>query len=209
MEKKVINILKKVGAIITDSHIVLTSGRHTSAYINPDNLLPNTNAVSQIAKIFADSFSQKNIDVVVGPAVGGIIISTWVAHHLSKIKKKSILGIFTEKDADKNQIFERGFDKLVKGKQVLVVEDITTTGGSAKKAADSVKKAGGNVVMVSVMVNRDPEKVNAKVIGYPYKPLATFNIESYDEKVCPLCQKNIPINTEVGHGKEYLEGKNR
>ncbi|OGK25167.1 hypothetical protein A3D76_05765, partial [Candidatus Roizmanbacteria bacterium RIFCSPHIGHO2_02_FULL_37_9b] len=171
MKKDVISILKKVGAIITGSHIVLTSGRHTDAYINPDKLLPNTKEVSQIAKIYASTFADKDLDVVVGPAVGGIVISTWVAYYLSKIKKKNILGIFTEKSSDNNQIFDRGFDKLVKGKKVLVVEDITTTGGSARKAANSVKKAGGKVTMVSVMVNRDPEKVNSKVIGYPFKPL--------------------------------------
>ena len=203
----VIAILKKVGAIITNSHIVLTSGRHTDAYINPDKLLPHSREVSQIAKIFAEKFKNRKIDIIVGPAIGGIVISTWVAYHLSKIKGKDILGLFTEKTADKNQLFDRGFDKLVAGKNVLVVEDITTTGGSARKAADSVKKAGGKVLVVSVIVNRDEKNVTAKTVGYPFQPLAVMKIDSFDEKNCPLCKKNIPINTEVGHGKEYLAGK--
>ena len=207
MQNEVIKILKKVGAIITDSHIVLTSGRHSDAYINPDSLFPYTREVSKIGKIFAETFKNKDIDVVVGPAIGGIVISQWVAYHLSKLKNKDILGLFTEKTPDKNQVFDRGFDTLVKGKKVLVVEDITATGGSAKKAADSVKKAGGKVVMVSVMVNRDHKNVTTETIGYPFKPLTVFKIDSYDEKNCPLCKKNIPINIKVGHGKEYLGNK--
>ena len=209
MEKNVINILKKVGAIITNSHIVLTSGRHTDAYINPDMLLPQAKEVSRVAKIFAGAFKTKNIDVVVGPAIGGIVISTWVAYHLSKLKRKNILGIFTEKTPENDQVFDRGFEKLVKGKNILVVEDITTTGGSAKKAANSVKKAGGKVVAVSVIVNRDAKNVTSKTVGYPFKPLAVMKIDSFAEKDCPLCKKNIPINIEVGHGKEYLSKLNK
>src|SRR3989338_6347073 len=203
MQNEVIKILKKVGAIITDSHIVLTSGRHTDAYINPDKLLPHSKAVSKIAKIFAEKFKNKKIDIIVGPAVGGIILSTWVAYYLTKIKGKEILSLFTEKTLDKNQIFDRGFDKLVKGKNVLVVEDITTTGSSARKAADSIRKAGGNVVMVSVIVNRDKRNVTTKTVGYPFRPLSEFKIDSFEENECPLCKKNVPINIEVGHGKEY------
>lgn len=206
MEKKVIGILKKVGAIITNSHIVLTSGRHSDAYINPDNLLPHTREVGKLGKLFAETFKNKNIDVVVGPAIGGIVISQWVAYHLTKLVGKDILGLFTEKTPEKNQIFERGFAQLVKGKKVLVVEDITSTGGSVKKAADSVKKVGGKVVVVSVIVNRD-KNVTAKTIGYPFRPLAYFKIDSYDERSCPLCKKGVPINTKVGHGKEFLEKK--
>lgn len=203
----VVGILKKVGALITDSHIVLTSGRHTAAYINPDTILPHTQINSQLSKMFAEKYKSKNIDVVIGPAYGGIIFSQWVAYHLSKLRKKEILGIFTEKTADKNQMFERGFDKLVKGKKILIVEDVTATGSSVKKVINSVNKAGGKVVGVSVIVNRDPVNVNSKSIGAPFTSLAVLNIDSYEEKSCPLCKKQIPINIAVGHGREYLSSK--
>lgn len=203
----VVDILKKVGALITDSHIVLTSGRHTAAYINPDKILPHTQINSQLGKMFSEKYKNKNIEVVIGPAYGGIIFSQWVAYHLSKLRKKEILGIFTEKTADKNQMFERGFDKLVKGKKVLIVEDVTATGSSVKKVINSVNKAGGKVVGVSVIVNRDPIKVNSKSIGAPFTSLTVLNIDSYEEKNCPLCKKSIPINIEVGHGREYLSNK--
>jgi len=207
IQNKILSILKKTKAIIVDDHIVGTSGRHMDIYINPDNLLPFTHEVSKLGEIFAEKFKNKKIDVVVGPAIGGIVISQWVAFHLSRLCGKYILGLFTEKDADKNQVFERGFDKLVKGKNVLVVEDITTTGGSVKKAADTVAKAGGKVVAVSVIVNRDPKKATSKTIGYKFLPLTVILASSFTEDECPMCKKNIPVNIEIAHGKEYMSRK--
>lgn len=209
MNSKIIPILKKVGAIITDSHIVLTSGRHTSAYINPDKVLPHTEINSIIGKMMARKIYKEKIDIVIGPTYGGIIFSQWVAYHLSKMKKKKILSIFTEKTPEKHQIFERGFDLLVKNKNVLIVEDITATGSSVKKVINVVNKAGGKIKAIGVIINRDPLLVNSKEFGYPFFALDTFNIESFEEKICPLCKKNIPINTSVGHGKEYLKAKGK
>lgn len=143
----VVKILKNIKAIATDDHFVYTSGKHGSVYIRKDILYPNTKRMSQVCKLFAEKFKDRDVDVVVGPSIGGIILSQWTAHHLSKLKKKEVIGIFTEKDEDSNQVFKRGYDKLVKGKKVLIVEDLTTTGGSVKKVVDSVKKAGGKVVL--------------------------------------------------------------
>lgn len=207
MNNEVLDILKKVGAIITDNHIILTSGRHSDAYVNKDALYPHTDQASRIGELFAEKYKNKEIDVVVAPALGGIILSQWTAYHLSKLKGKEVLGIYTEKTPEKNQIFTRGYDKLVKGKNVLVIEDLTTTGGSVKKVVDSVRNAGGNVVEVCIMVNRDIEKVTSEAIGAPFSSLATISMKSYEENGCPLCKNNLPINTTVGHGKKYLESK--
>ncbi len=201
----VIKLLKNINAIITNGHFVYTSGKHGSVYVRKDMLYPNTRKTSQVCKFFAEKFKNKDIDVVVGPSIGGIILSQWTAYHLSKLKKKEVLGIFTEKDENGNQIFKRDYDKLVNGKNVLIVEDLTTTGGSVKKVVDSVRKAGGKVISVCVMVNRDPEKVTSKSIGAPLSYLGIFKAESFDQNICLLCKKNIPINTAVGHGKKYIE----
>jgi orotate phosphoribosyltransferase len=123
------------------------------------------------------------------------------------MKGKEIFGIYTEKDADKNQVFTRGYDKFVVGKKVLVVEDLTTTGGSVLKVVNTVKQCDGNVVGVSVMVNRNPEQVNETMMGAPFNSLGVLKAEAFDENVCPLCQNGVPINTTVGHGKKYLESK--
>ncbi len=203
----VVDILKKVGAVITDSHFVYTSGKHGSVYVNKDAVYPHTAETSRIGELFAEKYKDMDIDVVAAPALGGIILSQWVAFHLSKLKGKEILGVYTEKTVDKQMIFTRGYDKLVKGKNVLVIEDLTTTGGSVRKVVDTVKAAGGNVVAVCVMVNRDPEKVTSEVVGGPFSALGVIKASAFDEATCPLCKENIPINTDVGHGKKYMEAK--
>jgi orotate phosphoribosyltransferase len=203
----VISILKKVQAVLTDGHFVYTSGKHGSVYVNKDAVYPHTQEASKIGKLFADKFKNKNIDVVAAPALGGIILSQWTAYHLSKLKKKEVLGIYTEKNAENGQIFTRGYDKLVKGKNVLVIEDLTTTGGSVRKVVDTVKAAGGKVVGIGVMINRDPKNVTAEVVGGPFISLGILKAEAFDEKKCPLCKKGIPININAGHGKKYLEAK--
>ncbi|MCX6817129.1 MAG: phosphoribosyltransferase family protein [Candidatus Beckwithbacteria bacterium] len=204
---KILTILKRTKAITTDSHIVLTSGKHSSKYLNKDALYPHTKEVSRVGKMIAQKYKDKEIDAVIGPAMGGIILSQWTAYHLTKLKRKEILGGYSEKDEQNNQIFRRGYDQLVKNRKVLVVEDFTTTGGSVKKTVDSVKALGGEVVGVCVMVNRDPKNVTAKVIGAPFTSLGIFSADAYEEKFCPMCKAKMPVNTTLGHGREYLKKK--
>jgi orotate phosphoribosyltransferase len=174
-------------------------------------LFAHPTLASEMGKLFAQKYKDTDVDVVVAPALGGIILSTWVGYHLSKLKKKDILGIYTEKTPDKEQIFTRGYDKLVKGKKVLVVEDTVTTGGSVRKVVDAVKAAGGKVVEVCSMtnINPDPGSITDKIIGGKYSSLAVLPVVLYDEKDCPLCGKNVPVDLEHGHGKKFLEAKKR
>lgn len=203
----VVSILKSLGAIVTDNHFVYTTERHGSVYIRKDQLYPHTQATSDVCMLFARKFKDEDIDVVVGPQIGGIILSQWTAYHLSKLKGKEILGLFTEKDDDNNQLFKRGYDELAKGKNVLIVEDLTTTGSSVKKVAQSVEKAGGKVKAICVMINRDPQLVNSQTLGYPFSSLGIFKAESFAPDACSLCEQNIPVNTTVGHGKKFLQKK--
>ncbi|MBI5452451.1 orotate phosphoribosyltransferase [Candidatus Gottesmanbacteria bacterium] len=204
---EVLAIFKKTGGYITGSHIVYTSGKHGEVYLNKDAIYPHTKEISAICLEIAKKFKDKGIEVVSAPALGGIILSQWTAYHLSLLTNREVLGVYTEKTSDKNQIFTRGYDKLVQGKRVLVVEDVTTTGGSVKKVIESVRKAKGQVVAVCVLVNRDSDNINSKTIGALFYPLAEVKMQAWEEKDCPLCQKNVPINTTVGKGREYLEKK--
>lgn len=203
----IIEILKKLGAVITDDHFVYTSGKHGSVYVNKDALYPHTEESSKVGKMFAEKAKNLEVDVVAAPALGGIILSQWTAYHLSLLKGKEVLGVYTEKDANKNQIFTRGYDKLVAGKNVLVIEDLVTTGGSVKKVVDTVKAAGGTVVSVFVMVNRNPDGVNSEFMGAPFDSLGILKAQAFDEADCPLCKVGKPVNTNVGHGKKYMEAK--
>lgn len=209
MNDEVIDILKNTKAIIADSHFVGTSGKHFDTYINKDALYPHTKETSRIGELFAEKNKDLAIDVVVGPALGGIILSTWVAYHLSKLKKKEILGVYTEKDAEKNQIFTRGYDKLVKGKNILVIEDLTQTGGSVRKVIESVRAIGGNVVQVCVMVNKDTKNITSETIGAPFSSLAVLEVPAYKEEDCPFCKENVPINITIGHGAQFLKAKGK
>ena len=120
------------------------------------------------------------------------------------MKGKEVFAVYTEKTADGGQAFTRGYDKFIAGKNVLVVEDLTTTGESAKKVAEAVGRAGGKVAGVCVMVNRNPDAVNERYFGAPFFPLDTRQVEAYDEANCPMCHDGVPVTTTVGHGKRYL-----
>lgn len=205
MNNEVIELLKKTGAILANSHFVGNSGKHFDTYINKDALYPHTKETSRIGELFAKKNKDLDIDVVAAPALGGIILSTWTAYHLSKLKNKEILGVYAEKDEHENHIFTRGYDKLIKGKKVLIIEDITQTGGSVKKIINLVKKAGGTVVAVSVMVNKETKNVTSETLGAPFSSLAVLEIPSYPEETCPLCKRGIPIDTRVGHGAQFVK----
>ncbi len=209
INNEVLELLKKVGAIITDSHFVYTSGKHSSRYVNKMILFAHPLYASKIGELFAKKNADKDIDVVVAPALGGIILSTWTAYHLSQIKNKEILGIFTEKTETSDQVFKRGYDEFVKDKNILIVEDIVTTGGSIKKVVNSVKAAGGKIAQTCSMlnINEKPESITQEIIGAPFSSLLDLPAEVYEEADCPLCKSNVPINTTVGHGKKFLEAK--
>lgn len=207
-QPEVLTILKKLGGLITHSHIIGTSGKHLDAYVNKDALYPHTKETSAVCRMMAEQVKHLQIDAVVSPALGGIVLSQWVAYHLSEITGREVLGIYAEKDSEKNMIFTRGYDKLISGKNILVVEDVANTGGSAKKTAEAVKAIGGKVVAVSVMVNRNPEIVTEEFFAAPLFALAELKLSAYSEDECPMCKNGLPINTQVGHGKKYLESKN-
>jgi orotate phosphoribosyltransferase len=201
------DLFKKANAIIENDHIVYTSGKHGSVYLNKDALYPHTELASEVGKMFAEKYENEDIDIVVAPALGGIILSQWTAHHLSKIKNKEILGAYAEKDSEGTLVLKRGYDKLVAGKNILVVEDITNTGGSIKKTIQVTEEAGGKIVAACVMINRSPETVTSETMGAPFDALGVIEAEALEEDICPLCKENIPVNTEVGHGKKFLAGK--
>lgn len=201
-ESEFLKILGDIKAIIKDSHIIYTSGKHGSAYVNKDAIYPHTDITRDLTKAMAQSFAGQGVDVVVAPVVGGVILSQWVAYHLSEIENKKILGVYAEKTEDAAGFeLRRGYAKLVEGKNVLVVEDILNTGGSVKKVVDMLKPLQAKVIGVAAICNRGnvkPEDVGVKQL----KSLLNINLEAWDTSDCPLCAQKVPINTEVGKGKK-------
>lgn len=144
------------------------------------------------------------MDIVIAPAIGGVILSQWVAYHLTRTNNREVLAVYAEKSVYGDGFsIKRGYDKLVAGSAVLVVEDVLTTGGSAKEVIKAVRAIGGNVLGLGVLCNRGgitPRDMGiSKLIA-----LVSIKLDASDEKECPLCAKGVPINTDVGHGKEFL-----
>lgn len=207
-EQQVLELLGKVGAVIKDSHIVYTSGKHGTAYVNKDAVYPHTKETSELCRAIAQQFAEDGVDVVIAPAIGGVILSQWTAHHLSGITGREVFGLYAEKTENGDGfVIKRGYDKLVAGKNVLVVEDVLTTGGSAKKVVEAVRVLGGNVIGLGVLCNRGG--IIPSDVANPPKLFALVNVklDSWDEANCPLCAQNIPINTDVGKGREFLAKK--
>src|SRR6266700_2188917 len=157
-EAEIMQIFADAGAIVTNSHFVYTSGRHSSVYINKDAVYVHTNKIAQLCQVMAQPYHADEIDVVVGPVLGGIVLSQWVAHHLNTRRtERETLAIYAEKgsdSADKQFFFNRGYDTYIPGKNILVVEDVLTTGGSARQVIELVRRHGGNVIGLSALCNR-------------------------------------------------------
>jgi orotate phosphoribosyltransferase len=200
-----LKLFESCNTILTNSHFVYTSGKHGHTYINKDAVYPHTDLVRQLCEEIARQCPWQ-VEVVAGPTVGAVILSTWVAHFLSEMTGRPILSIYAEEDAEKNRIFRRGYDVLVKGKSVLVVEDILNTGGSARKVVEAVKKLGGKVAGVFGLCNRGGVGSD-DVGGAPVMALVDVTFEMWDAAECPLCAKGVPINTAVGKGREFLAKK--
>ncbi|GAC1399541.1 MAG: phosphoribosyltransferase family protein [Ktedonobacteraceae bacterium] len=205
-DPEIIQRFVDAGAIITDSHFVYNSGRHSSVYINKDALYLHPGIIAQLCHKMAQPYDADQIDVVVGPVLGGIVLSQWTAHALNL--RRSIgetLAIYAEKEQGSDQafVFHRGYDKHIPGKRVLIVEDILTTGGSVRRVIELVRKHGGNVVGVSALCNRG--SVQTQDVGnVPISTLITLALETYPEEACPFCKQHVPINTDVGKGRMFL-----
>ncbi len=206
-DQQILQILEQVHAVITDSHIVYTSGKHGAAYVNKDALYPHTKIISQLCRAMAEPFISDDVEVVIAPVIGGVILSQWVAWHLSEMTGRDVLGVYAEKDGADGFIVKRGYDKALEGKKVLVVEDVVTTGGSVRKVIDAVRKHGGHVVGVGMLCNRGG--IKSEAISNPPKLFSLLNIklDAWEEAECPLCKQGVPINTSVGKGREYLARK--
>lgn len=188
--------LERIGAVYTNKHFVYVSGKHGSGYINMDPLFPETELLFELTKSLVKPF-EGEFDTVVGPATGGIKLSI-----LASLAAKKA-GVWADKDGEGGFEFERaGFKRQIKGKRVLIVEDLLTTGGSVWKVARQIEEAGGTVVGISVVCNRG--NVTAAQLSVPrLEWLFETNFAAQDPNNCELCAKHVPIIENIGHGDDY------
>lgn len=175
--EEAINIFSEAGALL-EGHFRLTSGRHSNQYMQCAQVLQYPDATEKLARHLAEQFKDDNVQTVIGPAMGGIIVAYEVARQLG------VPGIFTERQ-DGSMALRRGFS-IKPGERVLVVEDVVTTGGSVQEVIDLVKDAGGNVAGVGVLVDRSGGKAD---FGVKTRAVLTMDIQSWEAEDCPLCRE--------------------
>lgn len=169
-------IFTDAGALLT-GHFKLTSGRHSNRYMQCAQVLQYPEYTEQLARHLAEQFTGDGIELVVGPAMGGIIVAYEVARQLG------VTAIFTERQDGEMQM-RRGF-VIKPGQRVLVVEDVVTTGGSVQEVINIVRQNGGEVAGVAVLVDRSGGKVN---FGVKQASVLQLDIESWSAEDCPMCK---------------------
>lgn len=179
----------KAGAL-KEGHFRLTSGLHSPQYVDKFKILSKPALAVVLLREMALPWMEKNIDIVVGPAIGGIILAFEIAHNLGTD------GIFLERKNGK-MTFTRGF-KIESGQRVLVVEDVVTTGGSVTEVCEQVSKAGGIISGVSLMVDRSSGKVK---FDSETHALMTLDLEVFDESSCPQCLEGVELIVPGRTGK--------
>jgi len=187
--KEVLDLLEWSGAIMK-GHFKLTSGRHSDTYIEKFRLLENPIALDKICTTMAEKFEIDDVDLVIGAAIGGILIAGGVGRHLNSRH------IFSERVNGK-MIFKRGFEVESKS-NVIIVEDIITTGGSIKELIDLLSTYDVKIKGVICIVNRSENNLD---FGYPFISLLNLPTQSWEYENCPNWLKEIPITKPGSTGK--------
>ena len=176
-----LNAFKETGALL-EGHFQLTSGLHSPRYLQCARVLQYPEHAEWIGRALAREFAGEQIDVLVAPAIGGII----VAHETARAV--GCRALFTERE-NGAMMLRRGFE-LNPGERVLVVEDVVTTGGSTRETIDAVTAAGGNVIGAGSIVDRSN---GAADVGVRRVSLLTLDVPAYELSDCPLCKQGIPV----------------
>lgn len=175
MENKidVIEILKECDALL-EGHFLLSSGKHSNRYVQCAKVLRFPDKAEKILSIVVEKIKDLDIDLVVGPAMGGVIVSYELGRQLGKET------VFTER---KNNIMElrRGFE-VKPGARIIIAEDVVTTGKSTIETKKVLEGLGGNVIGVACIANRTKDD-----IGMPIYSAIDIDIQVYESDDCPLC----------------------
>jgi len=181
--EEVMKKFEQAGAI-QKGHFKLTSGVHSDTYIQCAQVMQHPEFMHNLCSELGKKFRGDDIDVIVGPAIGGIIM----AHVMARVLGPWVRAIFTERENGKMTL-RRSFE-INPGEKVIVVEDVTTTGSSVREVIDIVNSRQGKVVGVGVLIDRSGGKVN---FGVKTEKLLTVDIKTYLPEECPLCKKGIPV----------------
>jgi orotate phosphoribosyltransferase len=177
----VLDRFRRVGALL-EGHFRLTSGLHSPGYLQCALVLQHPAEAEACGAEIADRVRPLGANVVLSPALGGIVIGQEVGRALG------VRAIFAERQ-DGTLTLRRGFS-LQPGEKVLVVEDVVTTGGSTQETIDVARAAGATVVGAAAIIDRSGGRQRIDVL---FHALATIALPTYEAGVCPLCAEGTPV----------------
>ena len=199
-------ILVDSHALLADDHFVYISGDHGSGWIDKDSIFVDPQRIRRLTQLLASAVRHFDAEILCGPATGGLIVAQWTAFELC------LPAVFAEHTTPRSSqlrgefAFHRGYDRLVAGKRVLVVDDVVNTGLSIRQTVAALQAAGGTVVAAAAMVDRG--NVDARDLGVPeYVYLLEYDIPDWSAAECPLCKSGVPVNTRYAHGQDFLDAK--
>lgn len=180
-ENEVIKIFKKSKALLA-GHFLLSSGLHSPVYFEKFQVLKNPAYIQKLCKKLALLFKKDKVQVVIGPATGGILLAYEVAKNL----KTNFVFAETENN---RRVLKRGYE-IKPQQKVLIVDDVLTTGGSVREVIELVERCQGEIIGIGFILDRSGGKIS---FNYPLKALATVSALTYQPSDCPLCRKKLPL----------------
>ena len=179
--KEILDIFRNTGALL-NGHFILTSGRHSPSYFQCARVLQYPEYLTHFASMIAEHFKKTEIETVISPAIGGVVLGTEVGRILN------VQTIFAERK-DGEMCIRRGFG-IDPGQNILVIEDVITTGGSVKEVIDQVINQEGNIVGVGVMVDRSNGTVSLHENQFS---IIALEATSYESDEVPDSLSAMPV----------------
>jgi orotate phosphoribosyltransferase len=220
-KEKIREIFARHCAIIIGSHFVYAKKPegwfHGPAYVNKDAIYPHVDDVKRLCSVIAQHFTLYSVEVVVGPTVGAVVLAQWTTDWLKHVfSGGEVLAVCADEEdvveegqkTGTRRVIKRGYDKLVKGKRCLIVEDIVNSGLTVVKTREAIERCGGTVVGVGCLCNRSGGKVTAETLGVSELfSLLDVGMEMFPEAECPICKEKGrgSVRLDLGKGKEFLQ----
>jgi orotate phosphoribosyltransferase len=180
-QSTVLDLFRQSGALL-EGHFRLTSGLHSSGYLQCALVLQHPTHAEALGRALAAAIGVHDATAVLSPALGGLIIGHEVARALG------VRAIFAERQ-DGALTLRRGFS-LAPADRVIVVEDVVTTGGSTRETMDVARKAGAAVVAAGAIIDRSG---GASTLDTPFHALVSLSLPTYQPEACPLCAQGLPV----------------
>ena len=171
------DLLRRTEAVL-EGHFLLSSGLHSSHYIQCARTLQHPKYAEGLGGCLADTYRDYDVDAVLSPAIGGLIIGHETARSLG------VRALFGERD-NGVMTLRRGFE-LQPGERVVLIEDVITTGASVRDLISLVQDFAATVVGVGAVLDRSGGQVD---LGVPLNPLITIRVPTYQPDACPLCRQ--------------------